>query len=252
MNLKRLGRNWQHLATTDPHWAILTDDEHKRGKWDEAQFYATGVREVELLLSRMQQLQLPRAHERALDFGCGAGRITIPLADHFDEAVGVDIAPAMVALATKRAAERNCRFLLNTAPDLSVLEDQSFDFVYSRLVLQHIPPHYTRKYLREFIRVTRPGGVIMFQLPTPTLYRVPKGRFARTLPPALVTGARSLRRAVERVVRPDTASFMEDYGLTRDETVAILTSQGGHPLEIVADSSHGPNRPGFEYWVSIP
>ena len=45
---------------------------------------------------------------------------------------------------------------------------------------------------------------------------------------------------------------MGDYGLTRDETASILTSGGGKILQIVADDSHGPSRPGFEYWVSIP
>lgn len=251
MNLKRLARNWQHLGETDPHWAILTDDAHRGGRWDENEFYETGVRDVEALVARLKQWQLPRLTGRALDFGCGAGRITIPLGDHFDEAVGVDIAPAMLALATKRAATKNCRFVLNEAPNLVILQDQSFDFVYSRLVLQHIPPHYTRNYLREFIRVTRPGGVIMFQLPTPTLYRVPRRRLARALPPAIVTAVRAVFRAVDRVLRPEMASFMEDYGLTQEETVSILTSRGGHILEIVPDASHGPNRPGFEYWVSI-
>jgi len=85
MNLKRLGRNWQHLGETDPHWAILTDATHKGRRWDEDEFYATGVREVEMLLDRFEKWHVPRERRRALDFGCGAGRITIPLATHFDE-----------------------------------------------------------------------------------------------------------------------------------------------------------------------
>jgi len=40
------------------------------------------------------------------------------------------------------------------------------DFVYSRLVLQHIHPRYVRQYLAEFVRVLRNDGVLVFQLPT--------------------------------------------------------------------------------------
>jgi hypothetical protein len=40
----------------------------------------------------------------------------------------------------------------------------SFDFIYSDIALQHIPPDQSRAYIAEFLRVLRPGGLAVFQL----------------------------------------------------------------------------------------
>jgi SAM-dependent methyltransferase len=56
----------------------------------------------------------------------------------------------------------NCKFLLNSRRDLSSLEDNYFGFVYSNIVLQHMPPRLCRRYLREMVRVTRPHGILVF------------------------------------------------------------------------------------------
>ena len=157
----------------------------------------------------------------------------------------------MLQLATKRAADAKCRFVLNDAPNLPLLDDRSFDLVYSRLVLQHIPPEFVRNYLREFVRVTKSGGVITFQLPTPSLERPPQSLLARSLPGAVLPLARRMKRRLEQSIQPHSASYMDDYGLTSEETISIISSCGGGILRIEADGSHGSNRPGFKYWVTI-
>ncbi|HEX8929982.1 MAG TPA: class I SAM-dependent methyltransferase, partial [Actinomycetota bacterium] len=47
------------------------------------------------------------------------------------------------------------------AADLAIFGDDRFDLVCSLLVLQHVRPGYARAYLREFLRVLRPGGVLV-------------------------------------------------------------------------------------------
>jgi SAM-dependent methyltransferase len=252
VNLKSLQRNWQNLGRIDPLWSILTDPARQGGLWDEEQFYETGVREVEALMSRLDELGLPSERRRALDFGCGAGRITIPLAGHFGETVGVDIAPAMVEFASKRNRQDNCHFLLNVRGDLSIIEDRSFDFVYSRLVLQHVPPPYVRRYIREFVRVTRPGGAIMFQLPTPSVDRAPGGGRGNRVPMPLLRLARRCRRGLRHIARGRSGATIDDYGLDRDETLSILADSGAVVSEVILDHSHGTDRPGYEYWALLP
>jgi SAM-dependent methyltransferase len=106
--------------------------------------------------------------ERALDFGCGLGRITRALAQHFDESVGVDISEDMV----RRARELNvdapgASFVVNVASDLARFDDAGYDVVFSSIVLQHVPDRPTIKgYIAEFCRVTRPGGLVILQLPS--------------------------------------------------------------------------------------
>jgi ubiquinone/menaquinone biosynthesis C-methylase UbiE len=115
---------------------------------------------------------------RALDFGCGVGRLSRPLGERFRECVGLDISEGMLKLARELNDDRpNCRFVVNDAPDLGQFETASFDFVYSSLVLQHMPSaEMVEAYVSEFLRVLRPGGLAVFQ----TLSHIP---FALRLQP---------------------------------------------------------------------
>src|SRR5262249_5547329 len=44
--------------------------------------------------------------------------------------------------------------------------DAAFDLVYSNVVLQHMEPEYSARYIHEFTRILAPGGVAVFQLPS--------------------------------------------------------------------------------------
>jgi SAM-dependent methyltransferase len=80
------------------------------------------------------------ARRRAVDFGCGASRLTQALARYFEHVTGVDISAPMIELA--RAHDRtggHYEYLINTRPDLSALPSASFDFIYSNMTLQHMP-----------------------------------------------------------------------------------------------------------------
>jgi SAM-dependent methyltransferase len=159
-------RDWEELARADPLWAVASSPEHRYGRWDEDAFYAAGERKVAKLVQRLDGLGLPVAGERALDFGCGAGRLTLPLSQHFAEVVGVDIAPAMLERARARAAGReDVRFVLDPG-DLSSVTG-SFALVYTGLVLQHQPSGaHMQATLTRLGRLVAPGGTLVAQLPT--------------------------------------------------------------------------------------
>lgn len=167
MELGELQKDWEEFGRIDPLWAILTDPSKKHNRWDPVEFFATGEAEIECLMDRIATLPFSLRRGRALDFGCGVGRLTQALCRHFEQCVGVDIAASMIDLARtyNRFADR-CQYRVNAADDLRLFEDGHFDLVYSNIVLQHIPPEYSARYIRDFVRILAPGGMAVFQLPS--------------------------------------------------------------------------------------
>jgi ubiquinone/menaquinone biosynthesis C-methylase UbiE len=131
-------------------------------------FFETGSVEVDNALEEAQRLARPLRRARALDFGCGLGRATRALAKHFESVEGVDISAEMVTQARELNGHiANCTFAVNSGADLQRFGSDSFDLVYSSFVLQHLPSAQTaRAYIREFLRVTRPDGLVVFQMPS--------------------------------------------------------------------------------------
>jgi len=165
-SLRTLQENWEGFAQVDPLAAICADPA-KRGKWTPEEFFATGMQEVSTVLRYVQSLGLSlEKTSRALDFGCGVGRLTAALSAYFDECVGVDISPTMIELATRfHQTNPRCRFLLNQSDNLLQFADGSFGFIYTSIVLQHMKKQFMRSYLVELIRLLKSGGVLVFQIP---------------------------------------------------------------------------------------
>jgi SAM-dependent methyltransferase len=195
-SLRRHRQDWEELAQVDPLWSILTTREARGGRWQLDAFFASGEAEIDDALAAPAAAGRPRGHERALDFGCGVGRVTRALSDRFAECYGVDISSQMVELAQDMNADcPRCIFLLNDRADLSQFESDSFDLVYSTLVLQHLPlQSMALDYISEFLRIVRPDGLVLFQLPhrIPWPYRLHLRRRLWVLLRAAGVGERAL------------------------------------------------------------
>ncbi len=159
---------WEAQARADPLWAVLSEPDKRGRRWDVEAFMATGEDEVAKAVARWSELggALPD-HALAVDFGSGVGRLTQPLGRRFERVVGVDISPTMVALA-QRLNQHGDRveYVLNRQPDLAFLPSHSASLVFSHITLQHLPPPAAEGYLREFLRVVKPAGAVIFQLPS--------------------------------------------------------------------------------------
>jgi len=137
----------------------------RRGQSD-AEFLAaaTGVvNELEAELGRLKAEQ--RGNWRALEIGCGSGRLMRPMSRHFLEIHGVDVAADAI-----RQARENLQDLPHAHPreihgtSLEDFGDQSFDFVYSFALFPYIPSQeLVVAFLREIHRVLRPGGLARLQ-----------------------------------------------------------------------------------------
>lgn len=158
---------WDGHARRDPLWAILSDPAKKGGKWDLHRFFQTGAGEIALRFYQVRAHGVAIDGGAALDFGCGVGRLTQALAPHFVRVVGVDVSPEMIAHATRlNRTPQSVSYVVNDAAHLGRFDDHTFAFIVSNIVLQHIQPDISMGYVREFLRILAPGGVLIFQLPS--------------------------------------------------------------------------------------
>ncbi|MFQ6006078.1 MAG: class I SAM-dependent methyltransferase, partial [Woeseia sp.] len=167
MALKDVQITYEDYGRKDPFYAALSRRDAKGNRWDADEFFASGRNEIADAMNHLTRLGVVVARGRAMDFGCGVGRLTQALCEEFDEAVGVDISCSMIECAEKHNnfGDR-CIYRVNTTDDLKLLDSASFDFVYSNLSLQHSPPEASSRYIAEFFRVLRPGGIALFQIPS--------------------------------------------------------------------------------------
>ncbi len=251
MDLKEQRSNWDLFADQDPLFAVISWPEKKGRRWDEKEFFENGRREIRGVLRYVSGLPARPKRGRAMDFGCGVGRLTQALAASFERVTGVDVSPRMLDLARRFAGRRaRCEFILNARPDLSLFGASTFDFVYSNITLQHMRRRLALAYVGEFIRVLKPGGIALFQVPSDHRPATPGSRIRwtlrRLLPGPFLASYRWFQRSIRG--RP----VVEMHTIPKGEVVQAVEAAGGRILDIVADPNAGPEWPGYRYAVLKP
>jgi ubiquinone/menaquinone biosynthesis C-methylase UbiE len=105
----------------------------------------------------------------ALDFGCGPGRCIVKFANRFARIDGIDISEINLNNVKVWTQQHNISFIpnlyLSNGVDLSIINDNIYDVVYSTICLQHICVYEIRlNLLKEFHRVLKSGGHICLQM----------------------------------------------------------------------------------------
>src|SRR5439155_26929748 len=99
----------------------------------------------------------PRDKREALGVGCGTGFLVFELAARGHRVTGVDFAPAMIAEARRKAADRAIAVRLEEADAEQLpFAPASFDLVISSHLLWTLP--HPEAAIDEWIRVLRPGA----------------------------------------------------------------------------------------------
>ena len=157
--LENMRADWNRRAGEDAYYYVAFG---RRGQEDE-EFFSTASDVVRALSAELKRL---RRRDRALEIGCGPGRLMRPMAPHFTEIHGVDVSDEMVRMAAERLrGTPNAHAHHGSGADLAMFADETFDFVYSYAVFQHIPSRgVVFGYLREARRVLKTGGILRCQL----------------------------------------------------------------------------------------
>lgn len=244
-SLQELRRTWEVLGQDDPLWAVLSFPEKRGRRWNPEEFLATGERDVAAMHSLLRhRAKAPVEFRHVLDFGCGAGRLTLAWSHRAQMATGVDIAATMVERARQLTANRsNVRFHQSPHPDLRGFPDGTFDLVTSLICLQHMPWELARGYVREFGRVCEPGGWVVFQLPAARKARTNTASIRRKLVDALPCGL----AAKYRRWRHGAGAVFDMHFTPRDAVEAEAARCGLVLLAAEPDDSAGDGTEGFLY-----
>lgn len=157
--------DWDRRARENSRFYIVDS----RTDWSEEEFYESGNQTVkQYILNDMTNVCQGKdpGSMRALELGCGSGRVTRALASIFGSVHGVDVSGEMIRLATRAlTGSPNACVHQNNGQDLTVLGDLRFDFAFSTAVFHHIPSkEIIESYIREVGMRLEPGSLFKFEV----------------------------------------------------------------------------------------
>ncbi len=157
-------KDWQTLGRVNPYYGVLSHPEFLSANLNKdslEEFFASGERDIEGVYSFIRAHIRPDFQPvRVLDYGCGVGRLVLPLARRSRVVVGIDVSPGML-----EQARENCqKYGISTAILLHVdqmdsLAPASFDLIHSVIVFQHIPVARGERILKKLIALLANGGI---------------------------------------------------------------------------------------------
>jgi len=157
-------KHWECFGRIDPYYAVATHERYHKDNLNEdalKEFFESGQHHIEEIFKVIHTQLVPGFRPvRAIDFGCGVGRLVVPLAAMCTSVVGVDVSEYMLL-----EAKRNCESRGISNVDLVRGDDKltrvlgSFDFINSHVVFQHIPTRRGEQLLKGLIDRLQGGGV---------------------------------------------------------------------------------------------
>jgi SAM-dependent methyltransferase len=157
-------QDWETWGKADPYFAVLTATEFLAENLDDTslqRFFESGENHIHHIYNIIRTKVKPGFQtDQVLDYGCGVGRLVIPLAQRAQVVVGIDVSTSML----ERARENCNKFdqkgvRLLHVDELDSLPPASFDLVHSVIVFQHIPVDRGYLILRKLISLLASGGV---------------------------------------------------------------------------------------------
>jgi SAM-dependent methyltransferase len=161
---KDTDKHWEYWGKHNPYYGVFASDKHLNQNINDEvlnTFFDSGQAHIDAVFRTIHTyVDLAFQPARALDFGCGVGRLTIPLATRAGSVVGVDVSPSMLEEARKNCVERNLRNMEFVVSDDTLSKvPGSFDFIHSYIIFQHIPIKRGEELLQRLVDALAENGV---------------------------------------------------------------------------------------------
>ena len=218
--------DWREIGARNPYWGVISTPKFEKDALTPESvedFYRSGRDQIEAVATDLGWLTGRTPSGRALDFGCGLGRLAEAMTRFADPVVGYDISPGMLELARARGGK---------VTYVGELPDGPFDWINSDIVFQHIPPERGLVLLRQLMDRLALNGMISLQL---TIWRDPGLDFptAKGLE-GLLLGLRLRRKA--RTL-PVGHIHMFDYDLSA--VIRIFNEAGIQDMRLMSTDHAG-------------
>lgn len=233
---------WERLGDSDPYWAVLTDPKGKDNKWNKMLFFQSGEAEINNVFSKLKESFIVITFDSALDFGCGVGRLSRALAKKFGKVIAVDVSSSMLNEARRANKQNeNIEFLHNVSEDLKVIPGKSIDFLYSNIVLQHMPSNRQTVFIREFCRVLHPWGILVFQTPSCRNLKTWGGWLHKLAGNNILNQVRKIKYGPDKI--------MELHTLPKKTVLEVLKQEGMNIIRVERYDAAGPSFKSYMYYV---
>jgi cyclopropane fatty-acyl-phospholipid synthase-like methyltransferase len=155
---------WEDLGKNDPYFGVLTFDKYRKENFSESdkeEFIQSGYEHINVVFEKVR-LHIDKDFKlnEALDFGCGVGRLVIPLSNFAQHVDGIDVSDSMLTEARRNCLERNIQnvdFLL--ADDELKNINKKYSFIHSFIVFQHIPTSRGKMIFKHLLNSLEDGGI---------------------------------------------------------------------------------------------
>ena len=235
--------HWERFAAREPYFAVLTAPEFLRANLTPERrraFFESGDALVASMFRAIELQLSPYFNPSAiLEYGCGVGRLAIPLARRAARNAGsvtaVDRSPAMLEAARREAGEHGVANVQFRTPTELFSGSQAFDFITCYFVLQRLPPDEGLPLLAGLLSRLTPKGVGVFHVPVRSTAST-AGKAVRWIRGA-VPGANALANAARR--RPAGEPFARAYTYDLADVFGVMKARGIDTMHVVFEPHEG-------------
>ena len=227
-------RTWNDVGDSGPYFGVFTNDRVRAPALDEEAhqaFFESGERYTEFLFDALKEFAPRFRPRRVLDFGCGIGRVTLPLAARAEMAVGVDASEGMLAAAVGHSARLGARNTTFVRDDENLSRVSGlYDMIHSFIAFQHIAPRRGEAILSRLIGLLREDGVGALHFTYGFGSRTPLSRRFLVRAYQAVPLLYGLRNMVKGRPFDEPLMQMNEYNLNR--LLRILEESGCHRVQV--------------------